>query len=734
MLLPQQLNAKIILLRGLYNNDDYQLAKTPINKRWNEPDYTPPPEEEIKKHLAKGGWIGMIIPKGYILVDVDSKVAGSILSKMLKRLNIQAIHIETPRGWQFIFKDTNRIQKQMTKVLTPMLFVVDYRLAEKGYTVVPTEGTEKRYLHYIPENNKLDYLPWWLEGLERWTAEKINMVYDIPIKEGMRNNILFAHACRLRYFGFGEDEIRTIFQLIYENGLCEWQNFSERELETIIKSSTRYSYDVNTSEFKGLNIYLSETAVVKELIDSEEKLNELKKLMETIEVSDYWNGKFFATLFKNKIRFVSAWDNWLIWNGKKWTKETKLEHSYYGTLTSHTLYQLGITLPEDKQKLALKNFQRIRQRGGFEAMLSFAKIELDTAPEELDSYPHFLNLENGILNLETGDLLPHDYKFLLTKQMNVSYEPNEKGDRWKTFLKEITENDKDKEMFLQKAVGYSLTEDTSEDLFFILYGIGANGKSTFLNTIFYILGDYAMHTPINTFLEKKGGEIRSDLARLQNARFVYSTEAQRNMVWNEALIKQLCGRDPITARFLYGKEFTYHPKFKIWLALNVKPTVKDTTEAFWRRVCIIPFTYVVPEDKRDPYLEQKLKEEKNAIFNWMFDGYCMWKIERLKPFPKIIQENVDIYRQETDVLNEFLTSECVWGKDKKCYLKDLYEKYKDFVDETERIGINRFSQLLQERGLITSKVYSSSLHKRITIVKGIAPKEFDQKENQDDLF
>ena len=158
--------------------------------------------------------------------------------------------------------------------------------------------------------------------------------------------------------------------------------------------------------------------------------------------------------------------------------------------------------------------------------------------------------------------------------------------------------------FLQRAIGYSLTGDTSEQCLFILHGSGANGKSTFLQTIASALGDYAMSTPTETLLVKHKGAISNDVARLKGARYVTASEAEAEQRLAESLIKQMTGGDVISARFLHQEFFDFAPTHKIFFGTNHKPVIRGTDPAIWRRIRLVPFDVTIPEAERDKNLSR----------------------------------------------------------------------------------------------------------------------------------
>ena len=207
--------------------------------------------------------------------------------------------------------------------------------------------------------------------------------------------------------------------------------------------------------------------------------------------------------------------------------------------------------------------------------------------------------------------------------------------------------------YVQTAVGYSLTGLTSEQCFFVLHGLGDNGKTKLMETIKALMGDYATQTPTETFLVKgRGGQIPNDIAALRGARLVTSVEVDAGRHLSEALIKQVTGEDEVTARFLYKELFTFKPQFKLWLATNHKPVIRGSEHAIWRRIRLIPFTVKIPEAEQDKTLGNKLLSELPGILNWALEGCRLWQAEGLTA-PAAVQAATQEYREEMDVLGDF---------------------------------------------------------------------------------
>ena len=239
-------------------------------------------------------------------------------------------------------------------------------------------------------------------------------------------------------------------------------------------------------------------------------------------------------------------------------------------------------------------------RSRIENMLLCAKPYLAVRPEQLDQYPMLLNVANGVIDLSTGSLLPHDPKYLITKLIEVDYDPEAGCPEWEKFLDLVTGGDKNLQFFLQLAVGYTLTGLTDEHCLFVLYGTGANGKTTFTETIRLLLGDYAKRVNIESLMQSwgSGQAATPNVADMAGARFVLSSEIPDNRKLNDALVKDLTGGDAITARFLFTNPFTFLPTHKLWIFGNYKPQISGTDEGIWRRIRVVPFTVTIPKEQR----------------------------------------------------------------------------------------------------------------------------------------
>jgi putative DNA primase/helicase len=441
-----------------------------------------------------------------------------------------------------------------------------------------------------------------------------------------------------------------------------------------------------------------------------------------LQFTDATNAQRLFREHGKDIRYNAAWKKWLVWNGSRWEMdEGALIHSK-GLETVRNIYDDVLKTDDWRERVEIEKHamlsESMRRREAFVRAASLIK-ELNIVSDDLDRNPWLLNVRNGTIDVMTGEFREHRQEDMITKTANVEYKPDTDCPLWKQFIREIMDYKAEVIGFVQTAAGWALTGDISEQTMFILFGSGVNGKSTFLNTLMFLLGDYAMATPTETFMRKNGDQNTNDIARLRGTRFVTTTEAEQGRRLSEPLIKKITGNDQMTARFLYGEFFNFMPTFKIFMATNHKPVIRGTDYGIWRRIKLIPFTTRIPEEKQDKHLELKLREEASGILNWLLEGTARWKRERLKA-PAAILNATDEYRGEMDVIGNFLKERCVQRPDASIRIRELFKAYQEWCGENNEHAVSErfFGLRLKEMGFERTRTadarYWSGLALRVT--------------------
>ena len=422
---------------------------------------------------------------------------------------------------------------------------------------------------------------------------------------------------------------------------------------------------------------------------------------------DTGNAQRFVDLFGDKVRYCYTDKRWLWYDGRKWCTDMtgavkRLADKAVACMSAElkVYEQTDADEGTDMAKAFEKHMKSSRSNKSKNAMLNEVMHHVPILPSQLDRYKAALNTPGGVIDLKSGALAPHDPKNYFTKITAVEYSENADCPRWTAFLDDIFGGDKDLIRYVQKAVGYSLTGATSEQCAFFLYGTGRNGKSTFIDIIRDIFGDYAANIQPETIMARSNQStaINSDIARLKGARLVTSVEPNEGVRINEGLLKQLTGDDTVTARKLYGDEFEFKPEFKLWMATNHKPVIRGTDTGIWRRIHMIPFTCVIPEGKVDRRLKYKLSAELTGIFRWAVEGCLRWQKEGLK-MPRAVLEEVREYRREMDVISAFVEDKCTVGKGLSVKSSQLFAAYLNWAEQNNeyRMSSTKFGMELAKR-------------------------------------
>lgn len=421
--------------------------------------------------------------------------------------------------------------------------------------------------------------------------------------------------------------------------------------------------------------------------------------------TDLGNSKRLVHYFGHDLRFCKKFGAWYIWDGKRWDNDETGEIERKAKDTVLNIYKEALEEEDEKRVALMKHATGSESRQKISNMISLAQTEREVivTPDQLDADHWTLNCENGVIDLKTGKLLTHSRKNFVTRLIPTIYDQKAECPTWERFINRIMQDDNgnvraDLVEFLQKAVGYALTGDISEQVMFVLHGAGRNGKSTFINTIKDLLGDYARQASTETFVTKQNtGNANTDIARLKGSRLVSAVESEQGKRLAESLVKQLTGGEPITARFLYQDEFEFKPSFKIFLTTNHKPEIRGTDRGIWRRIKLIPFTVTIPTEEVDTKLDEKLKKEFPGILRWAVEGCLKWQRDGLQE-PKEVREATEGYREEMDILLHFVNDCCVINPRAKVAAKNLYLSYQRWCDDNGEYSLKqrKFIEQLKE--------------------------------------
>ena len=517
---------------------------------------------------------------------------------------------------------------------------------------------------------------------------------------GQRNDTLFRFACSLRARGHEEAAILQHLHGINEDRGRMPEPLDDNDLRRIAKSAASYDKgDDNTRWPRGF--------------------------MRT----DAGNAERLVASHGVDLRHCHPWKKWFVWGGNRWAEDDTGEIMRRTKSTVRAMYGEAALLDDlaaknddaqsddekpdkdspgaDLRKWATKSESRAR----LEAMVQLATSErsIPVLPDELDADPYVLNVLNGTLDLRTFKLRPHLRKDLITKIAPVSYEPGARSDQFDRFMSEATGGDEDLAAFLQRVAGLCLLGDQPEEKLFLLHGPGGTGKTTFVEALKTMLGDYSMSADFETFIQRnQGAGVLNDVARMKGCRLVAGSEVDDGAKLAQAVVKALTGGDAVSARFLYREYFEFLPQFTLVLVANHAPRTSFTDSGMERRIVIVPFEHVVPPERRDPKVKASLRDPAiagTAILSWAVEGLALYRREGLG-IPDAVTSATAAYRDEMDPLREFLEEACVLMPEAKAKRTELYSRYANLATGSGSrhvLGRNAFYEALRTHGFKESR-------------------------------
>ena len=438
-------------------------------------------------------------------------------------------------------------------------------------------------------------------------------------------------------------------------------------------------------------------ARIQELID-----------LDRFPLSDVGNAAVFAHLYGDRVRFVHragqggrGTGDWHIWDGVRWRRDDIQQVVSMASDVWRARTEAAAALEDhEKARAALKWAKSTMSSYNIRSMLDLARSQTPIAlsPGTFDRDRWLLCVQNGVIDLKAGSYRASSPDDLLSMQAGVAFDADASCPSWLRFLKEIFQGDPDLIGFVQRLVGFILTGVPADHLV-ICFGTGRNGKSTLISIIQDLLGEYAAQAQVATLMHHRAEAIRNDLARLFGKRFVAALEQAAGWRLDEGLLKQLTGGDRLVARALYQEHEEQVPTFKVWLGVNHRPQIKDTTVSMWERVFLIPFEAFFPRDKADPYMREKLRRELPGILRWAIEGCLAWQRQGLDP-PDSVKVATAEYREESDVISRFIEDECIVREGQSVGATVLHDFFVGWCGSNDQSSMSQtaFGTRLAEKG------------------------------------
>jgi putative DNA primase/helicase len=398
-------------------------------------------------------------------------------------------------------------------------------------------------------------------------------------------------------------------------------------------------------------------------------------------LTDFGNASRLVRVYGDVLRYDRERRLWAVWTGQKWAVESSdvLAMQLAFKVPDVIIQEAAATNDESIKKELLKHAIRSQSARSLEAIVRIVRNRNEIAAniEEFDPHSHLLNVQNGTIDLCTRKLQDHRREDLITKIVPIIYDERAKAPLFESFLFRIFGGNQSLISFMQRVCGYTLTGDTGEQCMFLLHGDGANGKSTLIEIIAAVTGEYSAHIRTEALVKHKNtsaGSHSEDIAELRGARFVSAVETNVGQQLAEGLLKQVTGQDRVKARRLYSHNIEFRPSFKLWLAANHKPEIAGMDHAIWRRIHLLPFEVTIPEHEREKRILDKLKAELPGILAWCVRGASEWHRQGLNP-PDEVRRATERYKAEEDTLSAFIADVCVVGGEHFATVSEMYGLY-----------------------------------------------------------
>lgn len=419
--------------------------------------------------------------------------------------------------------------------------------------------------------------------------------------------------------------------------------------------------------------------------------------------TDLGNAERMASRYSQVLRYCQPWRKWLVWTGQKWEPDCLGKVNAMAKATMRKILEEAAGSPDKEERARLTGWAfRCESAAKIEAMIKLAWSErrVPILPVDLDPDHWLLNCQNGTVDLRTGELRSHDRGDMITRITSVEFDPGATCPLWVATIERIFAGCGPLISFVQRLFGIALTGDVTEQILPIFYGSGANGKSTLLATVLDILGsDYAIMAPPGLLFARHGESHPTERACLFGKRLVVDMESAEGARLNEPLVKQLTGSDRIEARRMREDFWSFIPTHKIVMGTNHRPEIKETKNAIWRRVKLVPFNVEIPEIEQILDLPARLKTEYSGILAWCVRGCLDWRAGGLQT-PTEVKDATEEYRADQDTLGCFLSESCITGPTFCTKASHLYERYSKFTEASgERTTTQKsFGIAMRERG------------------------------------
>ncbi len=374
-------------------------------------------------------------------------------------------------------------------------------------------------------------------------------------------------------------------------------------------------------------------------------------------LTDSGNAQRLFERHGQDIRYCYPEKTWYVWNGKVWGRDDSGRIVELTKETARAIHGEAVDFTDsDIQKKINKWAISSQSERAIRAMEKLARSLCPVLPDQFDTNSMLLNVQNGVIDLQTGQHIPHSRDFLMRKMSAFTFDATATSPQFDRFLQWATRGDTELERYLMAILGYSMSGDTSQESFYILFGPPESGKTTIIELMKELLADYAGTAEDRSFLSQRFSSMRDDLASLVGKRFVAAVEPEKGKSFDGPMLKRISGRDTVRCAQKYEKSFEYRPTYKLYIGTNELPDVDASDTGLWRRLKVIPFN--ARFEKRDNFLRERMrKTEAAGILNRLIAGCLDWTKNGLIE-PAAVKQAIAVYRDDADLLADFLSNNC----------------------------------------------------------------------------
>lgn len=672
---PKETELRIIRLKGYEGgNTSYSDAKQSIDFKWTSSEFKQKSNDELADHERKAGWLGLVIPNGYELIDIDDKQEGKLIYETLLAEGLNFHAIKTPNGYQFMFKTNQISERQVVKGLTLAGFEIDNRLPMKGYIVLPRGNTEDREWINFAEG-ELSETPYYF----KCTPAK-DRLFTLPICEGGRNDSLYKHICRLIEFGINKDVIKQVAGFM--NKYLFKPSLDDREFSKTLSSALKQEPSGNTYTQNG------QASGATGAADS--------------SGGDKINYKAAARMFSEQNEIINN-DNVFFYFNKKTGIWRDNADRYFKRQISDFLGDKATP----KRASDIFNMMKI----------DTYEDDSSITYQDMNKNPKAVVFNNGTYYVDKGEFVssfePKEYN---TVKIDANFnEDIFKNNPVPTATMEFLGNvlDPQEVTFVFEWIGYCMIKGYDIQKFVFLYGDGDNGKSTLINLISLILGQNNISSVSLNSLQNE----RFSRVQLYNKLFNSVADISDDFYSSSDFIKALTGDDSIMVEYKGRDGFMMRNFAKLMFSCNKLPSFKDNTNGLNRRVIILPMTRV-PKEKRK--IESFFTEEERercliyallAIQQVYGNGKQFTISERMR---KMLED----WAEENDNVALFLKDCCKTGPTFKTKVRTMYEEYKNYCMDNnyKPLSSKNFKERMSKNGIASIRRNEGNVYLEVSFI------------------